>query len=138
MIAKSPLVEKARQLSAAGQHAAVVEYLEAHENGELTRSPSLALLYGTAQARLGRHEQGLHWLDTALVQARKFDDADVERQALNARGAIALVGGRIDEAADFFTRGLMAASREGDLTTTGRCSNNLGIINHLRGRNAEA
>ncbi len=138
MPSTSPLVERARQLAAAGRHAAVVEHLKPHENGELMHSPSLALLYGTAQARLGHHKEGLQWLDVALAQARKFNDPDVVRQALNARGAFALVGGQIEEAADFFTRALMAASREGDLTTTGRCSNNLGIINHLHGRNAEA
>jgi len=32
----------------------------------------------------------------------------------------------------------MAASRDGDHATTGRASNNLGVISHLRGRNAEA
>src|SRR2546428_14081338 len=32
----------------------------------------------------------------------------------------------------------MVASRVGDLATTGRCSNNLGIISNLRGRHAEA
>ena len=32
----------------------------------------------------------------------------------------------------------MAASRDGDHATTGRCSNNLGIISNLRGRHAEA
>jgi tetratricopeptide (TPR) repeat protein len=138
MVATSPLLDKARQLAAGGQHAAVVEYLQEHTDGELTRSPSLALLYGTAQARLGKHDEGQRWLDAALAQARKRDDGDVERQALNARGALALVGGKIDEAADFFTRALMAASRDGDLTITGRCSNNLGIINHLCGRYAEA
>jgi len=32
----------------------------------------------------------------------------------------------------------MAASRDGDHATTGRASNNLGVISHLRGRHAEA
>src|SRR5437870_4513022 len=131
-------VDQARQLAAAGQHAEVVEYLGARKGTELADSPSLALLYGTAQARLGRHEEGLRWVDLALDQARKRDEQAVELHALNARGAIALVTGRIDEAADYLTRALMAASRDGDVATTGRCSNNLGIISNLRGRHAEA
>src|SRR6266571_2388873 len=134
----SVIVDKARQLAAAGHHAEVVEYLGARGPGELEQSPSLALLYGTAQARLGRHDEGQRWLDLALDQARERDEQAVERHALNARGALALVSGRIDEAADSFTRALMAASRDGDLATTGRCSNNLGIISNLRGRHAEA
>src|SRR6266446_3361230 len=57
---------------------------------------------------------------------------------LGARAAIALVSGNLTEAADFCTQALMAASRDGDHATTGRASNNLGIISHLRGRHAEA
>jgi len=138
MNTSSLVVDKARDLAAAGHHAEVVEYLGTRTKSELVDSPSLALLYGSAQVRLGRHDEGLRWLDVALDQARKRDEQAVARHALNARGAVALVSGRIDEAADYFTQALMAASREGDHATTGRCSNNLGIISNLRGRHAEA
>lgn len=138
MHAAAPTVDRARELAAAGRHADVVEYLAARDTRELEESPSLALLYGTAQARLGRHDEGLHWVDVALAQARTRAEQEVERHALNARGAVALVTGRIDEAADYFTQALMAASRDGDHATTGRCSNNLGIVSYLRGRYAEA
>ena len=138
MHASSIVIDTARQLAAAGRHAEVVEYLGARAGSELADSPSLALLYGTAHARLGRHDDGQRWLDLALDLARKRDEQAVERNALNARGAIALVSGRIDEAADYFTQALLAASRDGDAATTGRCSNNLGIISNLRGRHAEA
>src|SRR5256884_6084998 len=134
----SLVVDKARQLAAAGRHAEVVEYLGAQKRSELAGSPTLALLYGTAQARLGRHDEGLRWLDLALDEARRRDERAVQGHALNARGAIALVSGRIDEAADYFTQALMVASRDGDLATTGRCCNNLGVISNLRGRHAEA
>src|SRR6266849_2274391 len=138
MHASSIVADTARQLAAAGRHAEVVEYLGAQPASELADSPSLALLFGTAYARLGRHDEGQRWLDLALDQARKLDEQTVERHALNARGAIALVSGRIDEAADYFTQALMAASRDGDPATTARSSNNLGIISNLRGRHAEA
>ncbi len=138
MHTSSRVVDKARELAAAGRHAEVVKYLGAREGSELADSPSLALLYGTAQARLGRHAEGLRWVDVALDQARKLEEPAVEAHALNARGAIALVSGRIDEAADYFTQALMVASRDGDDATVGRCSNNLGIISNLRGRHAEA
>jgi tetratricopeptide (TPR) repeat protein len=134
----SLVLAKAQQLAAAGHHAEVIEYLGAQDRNELADSPSLALLYGTAQARLGLHDEGLHWLDRALDQARRRNDQAVERHALNARGAVALVSGRIDEAAESFTQALIAASRDGDAATTGRCSNNLGVISSLRGRHAEA
>ncbi len=138
MHTSSLVVDKARQLAAAGHHAEVIEYLGAQTRSELADSPTLALLYGTAQARLGRHDEGLRWLDLALDEARRRHEPAVEGQALNARGAIAVVSGRIDEAADYFTKALMAASRDGDIAMTGRCSNNLGVISSLRGRHAEA
>jgi len=137
LLEASPVVAKARALAAAGHHAAVVEFLGSREQSEL-EDPTLALLYGIAQARLGRHAQGIQWIDRALANARKQGEHGVERHALNARGAIALVSGSLTEAADFCTQALMAASRDGDHTTTGRASNNLGIISHLKGRYAEA
>src|SRR5205809_921899 len=109
----SLVVEQARQPAAAGHHAEVIEYLGAQERSELADSPTLALLYGTAQARLGRNDEGLRWLDLALDEARRRHEPAVEGQALNARGAIAVVSGRIDEAADYFTKALMSASRDG-------------------------
>ncbi|MFN2572076.1 MAG: tetratricopeptide repeat protein [Gemmatimonadales bacterium] len=138
LLEASPVVAKARALAAAGHHAAVVEFLSAHDARELENTPTLALLYGIAQARLGRHDQGQQWIDRALAHARQYNEHGVERHALNARGAIALVSGSLATAADFCTQALMAASRDGDHATTGRASNNLGIVSHLQGRHAEA
>ena len=137
LLEASPVVAKARSLAAAGHHAALVEYLGSCAPSEL-EDPTLALLYGIAQARLGRHKQGLEWIDRALAGARQRGEHGVERHALNARGAIALLSGNLTEAADSCTQALMAASRDGDHATTGRASNNLGVISHLRGRHAEA
>src|SRR5437867_4382138 len=137
LVEASPVVAKARALASAGHHAAVVEFLGARDQSELA-DPTLALLYGIAQARLGRHDQGLQWIDQALASARQRHEHGVERHALSARGAIALVSGELSEAADYCTQALMAASRDGDHATTGRASNNLGNISSLHGRFAEA
>src|SRR2546427_7138945 len=77
----SLVVDKARQLAAAGHHAEVVEYLGTQTKSELADSPTLALLYGTAQARLGRHDEGLRWLDLALDEARRRDERAVQGHA---------------------------------------------------------
>src|SRR5438552_2917746 len=138
MHTSSLVIDKARELAGAGRHTEVIACLGAREANELEQSPDLALLYGTAHARIGRHDEGRRWLDVALDEARKRNEQAIERRALNARGAVALVSGRLDEAADFCTRALMLASRDSDVATAGRCSNNLGIISHLRGRHAEA
>src|SRR6266571_5048945 len=132
MRTSSIVVDKAQELAAAGRHTEVIAYLGARE------PPELALLYGTAYARVGRHDEGRRWLEVALDKARMRNEQAIEGRALNARGAVALVGGRLDEAADYCTRGLMVASRDGEVGTAGRCSTNLGIISHLRGRHAEA
>ena len=132
------IIDTVQQLAAAGRHTEVIAYLGARDANEIEESPNLALLYGTAHARVGRHAEGLRWLDVALDQARRRQEPAVEGRALNARGAVALVSGRLDEAADYCTRALMVASRDGDVGTAGRCATNLGIISHLRGRHAEA
>ena len=138
MTTSSIIVDQVQQLAAAGRHTEVIAFLGARDASEIEESPNLALLYGTAHARVGRHAEGLRWLDMALDQARRRQEQAVEGRALNARGAVALVSGRLDEAADYCTRALMVASRDGDVGTAGRCSTNLGIISHLRGRHAEA
>src|SRR5437763_15963130 len=104
MHAPSLVVDTAQQLAAAGQHAEVVKYLGGRPSSEPENSASLALLYGTAQARLGRHVEGPRWLDLALEHARRQRDDRVERRALNPRVAAAFVSGQIDEAADDFTQ----------------------------------
>src|SRR5437879_2277388 len=105
------VVERARELAAAGRHADVVEFLGAQKRSELADSPSLALLYGTAQARLGHHDEGLRWLDLALDEARRRDERAVAGQALNARGAIAQADRAVAEAEAFGDRTLWALAR---------------------------
>jgi len=131
-------LNRARKLAETGQYAAVVDYLGDRSQTDLSESPTLALLFGTAQARLGKHSEGTQWVEIALDRSRDRGDRAIEARALNDRGAIALVTGKIDEAAEYFTQALAAAEREDDHATVGRCSNNLGIINNLRGHYARA
>lgn len=138
MSTSAPVIDRMKELAAAGHHADVVAELRGLEDDEVQDSPFLSLIYGSAQARLGRPTDGLKWVEMALREARKCGDRDVEKRALNVRGGIALVAGRIDEAADYFTQAMMAGSSDGDLFTVGRASNNLGIVSNLRGRQAEA
>ncbi len=126
---------EARRLAQSGRHAAVVEYLAGQPLAELENSPTLALLYGTAQARLGKHAEGARWVDIAVDRSRQQGDRVVEARALNVRGAIALEAGRIDEAAGAFMRALAEAE---DPHAVGRASNNLGIIANLRGDHGRA
>ncbi len=135
--ASTDVGERAERLAAAGNFTDVIEYLGARSD-ELERTPGLALLYGRAHARVGRDQEGIRWIDHAIAAARDQKLLAVEVRALNARGVAALVGGRMDEAAEYFTQALTRASSDNDHDMIGRCSNNLGIISHVRGRHAEA
>ena len=99
-------MKRARQLAETGQHAAVVELLSERPREQIENSPTLALLYGTAQARLGRHTDGREWVELALERSRTRGDRAIEAGALNVRGAMALVGGQIEEAAGYFSLAL--------------------------------
>lgn len=123
----------ARRLMETGRFAETIEQLGAWGEGRLAGSPTLALIFGTAQARLGRHAEGARWVDTALNLSRERGDRAVEVRALNVRGAIALEGGRIDDAANHFMHALAEAHQESDHSTIGRCCTNLGIIANMRG-----
>ena len=127
------MLNKAQNLADTGHLAALAEYLREPGTAEVERSPTLALLYGIAQARLGEHAAGKRWVEVALARSRERGDRAIEARALNASGAIAFEAGRIDEATDYFEAALAEAKREGDHAAVGRCSNNLGIIANLRG-----
>lgn len=127
-------LNKARRLAETGKLAEVVQYLSAQAEKQVLGSQTLALIYGTAHARLGRHAEGERWVDIALDLSRERGDRTIEVRALNVRGAIALEGGRIDDAANSFVSALAEAGQEGDHATIGRCSTNLGIIANMRGQ----
>ena len=127
------LLHEARQLADSGRHAGVVQYLRNRASALLTTSPTLALLYGTALARLGQHDRGAHWVELAIKGAGDRADRAVRRRALNVRGAIALDNGQVQRARTAFAEGLKAARADGDHGMTGKCATNLGIIANMQG-----
>lgn len=128
------------QLAAEGRHSEVVGLVGARRGAAeaLEESPTLALHFGTAHARLGRLSEGDRWVELALRRSRERGDRAVELRALNVRGAIALEGGRLEEASEHFRRALAEAVELGEHATVGRCANNLGIIATVRGDYAGA
>jgi tetratricopeptide (TPR) repeat protein len=127
-----------QRLCDTGRNAAVIAELGALPARELETSPTLALLFGIAQGRLGHHGTGKRWVETALGIARSRGDDTIEARSLNVAGAIAFQEGRIDEAVRCFILGLAESERTVDRITMGRCSNNLGIIANLRGDHGRA
>ncbi|MBI4501861.1 MAG: tetratricopeptide repeat protein [Gemmatimonadetes bacterium] len=127
-----------QRLADSGRSAEVVSRLAELPAEQLEGSPTLALILGIAQARLGHHGSGKQWIATALESARRRGDGTVAARSLNVSGAIAFQEGRTDEGARYFTQGLAEAERQGDRATVGRCSNNLGIIANLRGEHGQA
>ncbi len=67
-----------------------MEYLNAQPSETLERSPTLALQYGIALARVGTREAGERWVAIALDRARERGDLTIEAWALNVSGVIAL------------------------------------------------
>lgn len=131
-------LHEAQQLADAGRYGQLVTYLGQRPRDELEQSPMLALLYGIAHSRLGRLDLGRQWARVALSQARVLGDRKVEVRALNVCGAIALERGGINEATDFFTEAQEEATRDNDMSTVGRCANNLGIIANMQGEYGRA
>ncbi len=129
---------KARQLAESGRYQDLLGYLRSQEGDALERSPTLALLYASAQARLGQDAEARSWVNLALTRAGEQGDRPVEARALNLQGAIALEAGRLDEASRGFMRGLDVAKQADDSSTVGRCSNNLGIIADQQGEYGRA
>jgi tetratricopeptide (TPR) repeat protein len=132
------LLNEVQALAESGRHATLVEQLEGVPAQDLEQSPTLALLFGIAQARLGHHKLGKRWVRTALDVARARNDQAIEARALNVLGAIAFDSGQVEDAYGYFTKGLAKAELLGDRATVGRCSNNLGAIASLRGEYGRA
>jgi tetratricopeptide (TPR) repeat protein len=132
------LLNTVQRLAETGRYAALVEQLGALPVHDVEASPTLALLFGIAQARLGRTGAGRQWVRMAVEQARARGDGEIEARALNVLGGIAFYEGWLDEAVSCITRALAAAERQGDRATVGRCCNNLGSVAHLRGEYGRA
>jgi tetratricopeptide (TPR) repeat protein len=132
------LLDSVQRLADSGRHAAIVELVGSLSNEEVEQSPTLALLLGIAQARLGRNSEGERWLEVAVERSRLRGDRTIQPRALNVSGAMALAVGRIEDATACFTRALAEAARANDRATIGRASNNIGIIANLRGQHGRA
>jgi len=65
MSTSASVIDRMKDLAAAGRHADIVAELRALENDEVQDSPFLALIYGAAQARLGQPGDGLKWVELA-------------------------------------------------------------------------
>src|SRR5438046_10488042 len=83
MHTSSLVIDKARELAAAGRHTEVIAYLGAREANEPEHSPDPALLYGTAHARIGRPDEGPRWLQVALHEACKRTEQAIEGRRRN-------------------------------------------------------
>ena len=127
------MLNRVKELADQGQYAKLLDLVGQRSPRNIEKSPTLALFYGMAHARLGRHDEGETWVKTALEASTRRGDRSIEARALNVRGAIALEDGRIEAAAEYFKSAVETAMSLGDSTTLGLSSNNLGIIENLRG-----
>ncbi|MDH3455501.1 MAG: tetratricopeptide repeat protein [Gemmatimonadota bacterium] len=128
----------AQALLESGQHAALLGQLSMQPQEDLERFPELMVLCAIAHARLGQLTEGVRWAQRALDRAVARGHRAVEVRTHNVLGAIALDGGKIDDATRHFIKAIAAAKREGDHGTVGRSAGNLGVIATMCGDYARA
>jgi DNA-binding SARP family transcriptional activator len=92
------------------------------------------MFLGNALGRLGRSDDELRHVETALALWRQVGDQLGESGALNARGLALLHRSRCEEARRDFEQGLRLRRQVGDLDGEGLLENNLGVALRELGR----
>jgi tetratricopeptide (TPR) repeat protein len=89
---------------------------------------------GGVVANLGRYREAAAYLDRALAEAAKMNDADQLSTLLRQKGAVAINLGEFDRAEDSFRQGLEAAAAAQLGRQHGRICAFLGELHVLRGK----
>jgi tetratricopeptide (TPR) repeat protein len=135
--APDDLTSRARALAVAGEWPEVVRLLDGLAAGSGGTS-ELQLLRAEALTRVGDARGARAWLREIIPALVSRGDRTSHRRALNLLGAASFYLGQLDEASDAFAAALEMASEEDDLLIFARATNNLGMIENLRGHHESA
>lgn len=127
-----PLLVRARTAAASGAWGDVRATLEGDVAGT-ERDGARAVLLADACLWTGDPQTAARWLDTALPLLSRAGDRPALRRSVNMQGAAAFALGSLDQAADRFASALSMALIDDDALLTARATNNLGLIESLRG-----
>jgi predicted ATPase len=98
------------------------------EVGDLRSQAIEQLNLGVAAVESGEHERALTFFADAETNARAVDDLGTVANALSERGDLALLLGRLDDAARDFDEALQLGSSYGMDHVVSRCRNGIGTI----------
>ncbi|HEU4721634.1 MAG TPA: tetratricopeptide repeat protein [Gemmatimonadaceae bacterium] len=135
--APDDLTSRARALAVAGEWPEVVRLLGGLATG-VGGTSELQLLRAEALTRVGDARAASAWLREIIPALVSRGDRASHRRALNLLGAASFYLGRLEEASDAFAAALEMASEEDDLLIFARATNNLGMIENLRGHHESA
>lgn len=125
----------ARTAAANGAWGDVRATLEGDAAGT-ARDGARAVLLADACLWTGDPRSASRWLERAVPLLIASGDRPATRRSVNMQGAAAFALGALDEASDRFAQALSMALSDDDALLTARATNNLGLIEALRG-NAE-
>ena len=130
--APDDLTSRARALAVAGEWPEVVRLLGGLVAG-VDGTSELQLLRAEALTRVGDARGARALLREIIPALVSRGDRASHRRALNLLGAASFYLGELEEASDAFAAALEMASVENDLLIFARATNNLGMIENLRG-----
>jgi tetratricopeptide (TPR) repeat protein len=134
--APDDLTSRARELVVAGAWPDVVRLL--HDLSSREAASELLLLRAEALTRIGDARAARAWSYEIIPTLIARGDRASHRRALNLLGASCFYLGELAEASDAFAAALEMASEEDDLLIFARATNNLGMIENLRGHHESA
>ena len=130
--APDDLLSLARTAAAAGAWGDVRATLEGDPAGT-ERDGARAVLLADACLWTGDPRAASRWLTRALPLLTAAADRPAMRRSVNMQGAAAFALGALDEASNRFSQALSMALSDDDTLLTARATNNLGLIEALRG-----
>jgi tetratricopeptide (TPR) repeat protein len=130
----APLLEEARALAAARDWSALARRLEGAGEAELFAEPEAAFLYADALWRTGAPLSAVPIAERVLAAAGQRADRRLILRVLNVLGISLFHGGEMQRAEEVFGELLERASMWDEEIFVARASNNLGMIENIRGR----
>jgi tetratricopeptide (TPR) repeat protein len=126
------VLAQARTAAARGAWGIVRATLEGDAAGT-EKDGTRAVLLADACLWTGDPQAAARWLDRALPLLAQAGDRPALRRSVNMQGAAAFAIGALDQASDRFSQALALAISDDDALLTARATNNLGLIESLRG-----
>ena len=128
------LLDEARALAGAREWSALARRMEQASEEELFAEPEAAFLYADSLWRTGVPLRAVPIAERVLAAAGERGDRRLILRVLNVLGIAYFLAGQTGDAEGYFGELLERASEWSDEIFVARASNNLGMIENIRGR----